>query len=425
MKHFTPPTGRRTRQAILLSALLAAAAGAHAAGTDSGTVVANMAKLSYSVGGTAQEEVCSSTTGNSVGNGGTSGTTCLNGTNGAVATDFAVDNKVDVLVTEGNSASTTVSAGQTAVVTTFTVKNEGNTPQDFALAAANLGNGTTLFTKTDNFDGTGCAAYVESGASAGYLAAEDTATHIDALAAEGTQTVYVVCSIPVGQANDSFAAVSLTATARADDGAATLGGALSEAANTEDGVEIVFGDSAGSDDAAEDAKHSARDAYFVQTAQLTVTKTLATVCDPYNGATDAHNIPGALVKWSITVSNAATAGASATLAQITDALNANTTFDADFELGADAATCVASANAATSGTSDDGFRVSCSGTGNSRVCATTPQWATTSDNNDEADLNGTTVEVNFSQALPAETGYAAGELKPGESVNVQFQVFIN
>ena len=48
--------------------------------------------------------------------------------------------------------------------------------------------------------------------------------------------------------------------------------------------------------------------------------------------------------------------------------------------------------------------------------------------NDGADLTGTTVTINYAQALPlvaGPSGYAAGELKAGESVTVYFNVTIN
>ncbi|TAN82699.1 MAG: hypothetical protein EPN14_03840, partial [Gallionella sp.] len=246
-----------------------------AAGTASGTVVTNLAKLNYSVGGVAQGAICSSPTGNGTAD---DDGTCVSGAFGAVNTDFAVDNKVDLLVTEGNSTYTTVVAGQTAATTTFTVKNEGNTTQDFKLDVASLANGTVLFTKTDNFDGTSCTVSniaISSGSMGTYTALDQ---HINALTAESIATVTVSCNIPAAQANNSFAAISLKATGRTDNAANTMGGALSETANTEDGVEIVYGDSAGTDDTTGvgDAEHSARDGYFVQTATLTVTKTVAT-----------------------------------------------------------------------------------------------------------------------------------------------------
>lgn len=412
----TPLRGHRGQLAALCGVLLLAWTGlAGAAGTASSTTISNRASLTYSVGGVSQTGIESSPTGNSTAGAG-------NGTD----TSFVVDNKVDVLVTEGNTTYTSVSPGQTAAVTTFTVTNQGNTTQDFALAAANLANGTALFGGTDNFDGTSCTAYRESGATGGYQAAQDTATYADELAADGTATVYVVCDIPAGQANNSNAVVSLTATALAGGAAASQGAALTETsgANTA-GVDIVFADDTGTDDGNRDAAHSARDAYRVLAAALTVTKTVTLICDPFNSTTDPKNIPGAIVRWTVTVSNAVGAAASATLTQVSDALNANSTFDPDLITGAGgAAGCEGLSGGA--GTAEDadgnGFRLDVAG--DTRP-GTYPKFFTSANDGDGADLNGATVEIDYGPAMPAEGTYTAGELKPGESVTVYFNVSID
>lgn len=435
MKNFiTLPPAKGTWQVVLLGALLAVSAGAQAAGTASGTDITNLAKLSYSVGGTPQNEICSSETGNSTSNGGTSGTTCISGVNGASSTTFKVDNKVDVLVTESGGTATTVVAGQAVATTTFVVKNEGNTNQDFALTVGQT-SGTTLFGNTDNFDATACTVsnIVLASGSMGTYTANDQ--HINALTPDSTATVTVTCSIPHGQVTGDAAVIYLGATALADNGANTQGGALVQSgSNGQATVEIVFADDAGSDDTTitgdsdglRDATHSARDVYVVSTSALTVTKTMSTVCDPLNGSSTPFNIPGALVKWSITVSNGAGAGASATLTQIVDALNANTTFNTDFGVGATAGACSEATDVPTSA-SGYGFRVSCvANVGGTRTCHTTPQFFTTANDNDAVDLDAGSVDVNFALALPAaDGGHNAGELKPGESVTVQFQVYIN
>lgn len=404
------------RLAAVVGVLLVAWPGlAGAAGTASSTSITNRSSLTYSVGGVAQTLIESSPTGNS-----TPGATL------GADTSFVVDNKVSVLVTEGNSTYTSVSSGQTAAVTTFTVTNQGNTTQDFALAAANLANGTTLFSGTDNFDGTSCSAFRESGATAGYQAAQDTVTYVDELTADGTATVYIVCDIPASLANGSNAVVSLTATARVGGAAASLGAALTETTTVNTaGVDIVFADGAGTDDASRDAAYSARDAYRVVAAALTVTKTVTPLCDPLNSTTFPKNIPGAVVRWTITVSNAVGASASATLTQVSDALNANSTFDPDLITGAGgAAGCEgASAGAGTPESANgSGFKLDV--TGDTRP-GTYPKFFTTANDNDGADLNGTTVEIDYGPAMPAEGTYTAGELKAGESVVVYFNVSIN
>lgn len=411
-----PPLWGLCRQAAAVCGILLGAWSglAGAAGTLSGTSVSNLATLNYTVGGVPQTLIESSPTGN-----------LTSGAGNGVVTSFVVDNKVDLLVTEGNSTFTSVSPNQTAAVTTFTVTNQGNTVQDFALTAANEASGTVLFTFTDSFDAAACAAFVESGATAGYQVAQDTAIFVDELAADGVATAYGVCNIPAGQANGNYAVVSLLATARAG-GAAGLGAALTETvgANTA-GVDIVFGDDTGTDDANRDATHSARDAYRVVAAVLSVAKTVAIICDPLNSITNPKNIPGTVARWTVTVSNAAGAGASATLSQVSDALSVNSTFDPDLITGAGgAAGCEGLAGGA--GTAESlngrGFKLDVSGDTRPGVY---PKFFTTANDNDGADLNGATVEIDYGPAMPAEGTYTAGELKTGESVIVYFNVSIN
>lgn len=411
-----PPLWGLCRQAAaVFGVLLVAWSGlAGAVGTASSITIVNRASLTYSVSGVAQTLIESSPTGNST-------------PGAALGTDtsFVVDNKVDVLVTEGNSTFTSVSPGQLAAVTTFTVTNQGNTTQDFALAVANLVSGTVLFGGTDNFDGASCAAFRESGATAGYQAAQDTATFVDELIADGTATVYGVCNIPNGLANGGNAVVSLTATARAG-GAAGLGAALTQTAGANTaGVDIVFADDVGTDDANRDAAHSARDAYRVVAAVLTVSKTITLICDPLNSITNPKNIPGAVVRWTVTVSNAAGAGASATLTQVSDALNANSTFDPDLITGAGgAAGCegLAAGAGVPESANGSGFKLDVSGDTRPGVY---PKFFTAANDNDGADLNGATVEIDYGPAMPVEGTYTAGELKAGESVIVYFNVTIN
>lgn len=411
--------------ALLAFALLCLSAAAQAAGTSAGTDITNIAKLSYSVSGTAQEEICSSPSGNSAGNGATTGTSCTDGTNGAGNTTFKVDNKIDVLVTGGNTVTTGVVPGAQSVQTTFTVKNEGNETQDFKLDIVSSITG-------DDFDPASCtvSSIVIADGTMGTYTANDQ--HINALTPDSVATVTVTCNIPDTASNTEDAFIGLTATAKTNDGANTLGGNLTETTTPTDGVDIVFADSAGTDDAARDAAHSDRNTYTVTTAVISVQKTVTTICDPLNGTTTPKNIPGALVRYSITISNGADA-APATLSQISDVLNAYLTFDGDFETGNSAANCTAAADVPTS-LAGKGFRVTCGGASNSRACVTTPQYFTTGTGDDAIVNSSGTISVNFNggsvtgtlgAALPAEGTYAAGELKADESVTIEFQGFIN
>lgn len=396
--------------ALALAGILSGGA-VHAAGTAAGQAITNLATLNYSVGGTAQSPIGSSATGNTSGAG--------------TSTSFVVDNKINLLVTTTDvSPGVSVVPGSTTATATFNVLNSGNSTQDFSLSTANLANGTVLFGGTDNFDPTACSVKVESGASAGYQALEDTATFIDELAADASKTVYVVCSIPSGRLNNDIGVISLTATALVG-GAAGQGAALVETttANTA-GVDIVFADAAGTDDVARDAKSSSRDVFKVVTATLTVTKAVAPVCDPLNGDAFPKNIPGSFVRYTITIAN--NGAASATLSTITDTLTALVTFDANLIQGAGAAATAATTCASATGTptsaAGSGFLVDVAGD----TRAGFPKYYTTTSSVDGVDLTGgNVVNVNFGLVLPVEGTYTAGELKATESVSVIYQVKIN
>ena len=56
-------------------------------------------------------------------------------------------------------------------------------------------------------------------------------------------------------------------------------------------------------DNANDGKHSSRDAYEVVTATIAVVKSAAVISDPINGGTNPKAIPGATIRYTITVTN--------------------------------------------------------------------------------------------------------------------------
>ena len=394
-----------------------------AGGTASGTDITNQATLNYAIAGTGQPAVNSNTT------------------------TFKVDNLVRVVVAEVGGAFTAVAPNATGQVTTFTVTNTGNTSQDFALSANGaIANAQTVvlggITYTDSnitsgFNVTGCQAFVENGTTVGYQALQDTAQAVLSLSpnsGSNSATVYVVCNIPSNATatNGNNALVSLTATtsnagtcAAAGTGCVTT--TQTAGADTPGVVDVVFADAAGSDDALRDGIHSARDVYQVLAAVISVNKTVTVVCDPLNFNLNPKNIPGAYVRYEITIANAVGA-ASATLTDINDALNVNTSFDADQRTGT-AAACAASPPASATGS---GFRLAC--TGGSRACVATPVFFTTAQDGDAMFFNSSTVTARFgtgggtvtgTQALPAEGAYTAGELKGGESVTIRFNAIIN
>lgn len=304
MKHLFKPGVSK-----LLFGLLLLAGGtqtALAAGTLSGTTISNTASVDYEVGGVTQQQILSSPDG-------------LTPT--GVATDFLVDNKVDLTVATSDASYVQVAPGSTDQVLTFTVTNDGNTTQDFSLSAAA---GTDPFGGTDNFDATTAVVYVESGTTPGYQPAEDVATYIDELAADATATVYVVSAIDATQVNGDIAAYTLTADAADAGTAGTLGAeTLATVGADTAGVDVVLADAAGDTDAVTSGDFSDTSAYQVVTATLAVAKTSTVVSDPINGTTNPKAIPEAVMEYDITVTNT---GAQADNVVITDPIPANTTF---------------------------------------------------------------------------------------------------
>jgi uncharacterized repeat protein (TIGR01451 family) len=306
---------RSVRAGIALAALaLAVAQGAQAAGTASGTSIDNRATVQYAVGSSTQPVIESSPAGNTtagVGNGSD--------------TSFVVDNKVDLTVAETSGSYTIVASGGTNEVLGFTVTNTGNTTQDFSLSAAD--NATDPFGGTDNFDATPVAIFVDGNGNGVYDAGVDTATYVDELAADASVAVFVLRNMGV-RANGDISAVTLTAQV-AQGGSAGVQGAniLTDDSGVADNpatVQIAFADAAGDTDAARDGKHSDTDAYRVGAALITVTKTSVVVSDPIGGP-NPKAIPGAVVEYTVTVTNAAGASAAASNVQVSDSLAAEIT----------------------------------------------------------------------------------------------------
>ena len=292
----------RTSRLLSVGSLLVLAAfganPAHAAGTTAGTTITNNVSVNYQVGGVTQ-------------------------TASTASNAFIVDRKINLTVVEVG-ATTSVSPGQTAAVTTFTVTNTSNAVMDFGLSAAQQTTGTVAFHGgTDSFDTSNVKIYSDA-------ALTMQITYIDELAADTSKTVYVVSDVPLGLANGAVAGVVLTAQAR-DGGTAGSQGAVSVAtvgANTA-GMDTVFADGAGTTDAANDGKFSAADDYTVSAATLAVTKTSTIISDPVNNTTNPKAIPGAVIEYCIAVANGA-GSATATSLGVSDPVPAQETYLAAF-----------------------------------------------------------------------------------------------
>ncbi len=281
---------------LSIAVLTAMTSGVQAAGTAANTPINNTASISYSVGGTPQAAIESSPGGNSVPGAGS-------------ATTFVVDKKVDLLVT-ADAGPFNVSPSATSQSITYILTNEGNSTEAFTLT-------TTGTVAGDDFDTTGCT--VTSPASP------------VTLAADATTAVTVQCDIPAsngGTVSDGKASlVDLLASANV--AAETTG---TDTAGT---MDIVYADDAGtatdspngtvSGDQTRNAKHSATNTYTILAAKLTISKASAVDSDPFNLTTNPKRIPGAIIKYTITIDN--TAGSSdATGLSVSDYIPANMTY---------------------------------------------------------------------------------------------------
>jgi uncharacterized repeat protein (TIGR01451 family) len=312
---------RLLASASVLAASAFAASPAFAAGTTAGTTVTNNVSLEYKVGGIDQPQVTASDS-------------------------FVVDRKVNLLVTEAGTSTTSVSPGETAAVVSFSVSNSSNAPLDLALAATQLSGGTAAHGGTDNFDVTGPTLYVDTNTNSVYDPGTDVQiTYLDQLGADESRTVFVVSDVPLGRSTGDVAGIRLTATASEPTAAGSLGATITQTsgANTS-GVDTVFADSTLGGNVLRDGIHFAEDDYTILAASLTATKTSRVISDPFNGSTNPKMIPGAVVEYCIAVANAA-GSATAGGISVTDNLPAETTYDAAFGIKLDGTVTGSTCNA--------------------------------------------------------------------------------
>jgi uncharacterized repeat protein (TIGR01451 family) len=298
--------------AVALGSL--AANPAYAAGTAAGTTITTNVSVDYTVGG-------------------------VNQTDATATNDIIVDRKINVTVARVDGTATSVIPGAASQAVSFRIENVSNATLDFQLSALQKASGTPAgISGTDGFDVTAPFTYfLDANGNNAYDAGTDTTsiTHLNALAPDTPVTVHAVATqVPLSATNGQIAAVTLTATARENDGAGTLGNALTQAATNTAGVDTIFADAAGASDAARDAAFSATDDYVVLTATLTAAKTSSVVAGDYGtGAA----IPGATVQYCISVSN--TGGATATGVTISDTLPGQMTYDNAYGVRVGGANC--------------------------------------------------------------------------------------
>jgi hypothetical protein len=263
-----------------------------AAGTTAGTNIQNLATVNYNVNGLPQTEIESAPgAGNNT-----------PGANQGTSTDFLVDNRVDfTLIEAGVAGPTSVSPNQLDNVVEFTLTNTGNETQDYLLTPTNIVGGTVNGVN-DTFDMHLLRAYSESNGTAGWQAT-DRQDFVDELAPDTAVTVYIVANADVAALiNGDGANVNMLATTAdggdpTNPGGVTASTAGSDTVNAVDVVLAVGG-------VLDEGTANADDGYQVATAALLITKASTLVSDPFNGAGgDQKHIPGAIVRYTITVDN--------------------------------------------------------------------------------------------------------------------------
>ncbi len=294
---------KRLTQTLAFKASLAAtlallAPHGFAAGVLSGEVVENIATVGYQVGGVDQTAIESSPSGNSTAGAG----------QGAV-TDFTVDRVIDLTLVQDGSVNTTVNPGEANVVTAFLLTNDSNADQGYTFAAADLANGTAVNAgPTDSLDLTTYQVFVDANANGTYEPATDTATTVATLAPDAQVAVFVVGTlVPLSATDGQVANVELTATSVEPN---TTTSPTNSATNGEDVEDTLI----------RNLTDAARDGYIVEAAALLITKAQETISDGISAAAPFFNIPGAVIRYTITIANTGTEDASAV--QVSDTIAA-------------------------------------------------------------------------------------------------------
>ena len=306
----------QTRMMLLAAclSLLAPLAPAQAAGTDANTAISNQATLDYKVGGVDQPQVLSDDDG-------------ISG-NGSNPTVFVVDNRVDLSMTAGTR---NVTPGGTGQVLVFTVTNTGNATQGYAL---DLGVGAGA---EDNFDLTGVTVYLDvnkdglvDGGDIAYVPNAGTRI-VDVPANSGaasTIQVLVVGDVPLTATDGQIARYTLKAiTLNAGTNVETTATA---GANNPAAVDVVLADAdagagvGGTTDGLTNGDFLATGVLTIQNAAMSITKSVAVISDPVNGAVNPKAIPGATVRYSIAIVNAG--AVPSTNVVLTDTIPTNTDF---------------------------------------------------------------------------------------------------
>jgi len=260
--------------------------------------------------------------------------TIAQGADSTTAT-FYVGVKVNVAVATTDAADVTVYPGSADTLLHFRITNNGNAPQRYALSYVQEAD-----TTPSPFVGGGNDSYNATDVTL-------SSATIASLAPDDYQDITISADTPLSQTDAQVAVYALKAQSQwvgnsanvTVDGTATganIGGAVCGVPGPDvQNIDVVVGDASSDNDAARDGAHSARSAYKVMAANLTITKSSQVVYDPVNCSSysplvcpgTVRAIPGAVVEYTVAIANSATG--TATNVTVKDAIPANLTFLAD------------------------------------------------------------------------------------------------
>jgi uncharacterized repeat protein (TIGR01451 family) len=266
---------------LIAVATISFATDVRAAGTVAGTTISNTATATYNDPGGNPISVPSNTV------------------------DLRVDELLDVTVVSNDPGNVIVTPGSNNQPLSFTVTNTGNGSEAFRLTP----NGTL---GGDQFDPTTTSLVLDTNGNGTYDAGIDTVytagVNDPVLAPDASVRVFVLSTIPGGQANGDLGRANLTASATTGTGAP---GAIFAGAGQGGGDAVVGSTGADGIDLG---------TYMVQQATVSFVKTQA-VLDPFGGT---KVVPGSIVTYTLT----ATVSGSGSISNLTisDAVPANTAY---------------------------------------------------------------------------------------------------
>lgn len=305
--------------AVAASLLVAAPAAAQAVGTQVGETVLNTVQVSFNIGAIPQDEI-------------------------EAVDEVAVDRKVNLTLFRTDDVESDPNPGEDNVAVSFTLTNESNDTLDFALAAAHAATGTVSEidgTQADNIDSDAAFTYYFDDGDGIFNAADTLITHVNALASGDAVVIHVVTDFDTGYDNNDRAIVTLTATARENDGTAALGNAFTPStSNNADPmvVDTVYADTDDFGQTARDGQAFDTDDFVISAANLTATKTSRIVEGAFAGDTTGTYLPDATIEYCILVTNPA-GGATASNVAISDVLPVEVTFDDNYDVFVGGADC--------------------------------------------------------------------------------------